>query len=87
MPQSCVVREEDGSVPFVDWFEKLPDHAQDKVLVRMNAFGSSATNCAGLKRISFATEFTNCAPHSTELITGCCISSTGKLPRWWHTVW
>jgi phage-related protein len=22
-------------VPFVDWFEKLPDHAQDKVLVRM----------------------------------------------------
>jgi phage-related protein len=37
MPKSRVViyREEDGSVPFVDWFEKLPDHAQDKVLVRM----------------------------------------------------
>jgi integrase len=30
-----IYREEDGSVPFVDWFEKLPDHAQDKVLVRM----------------------------------------------------
>jgi phage-related protein len=37
MPKSRVViyREEDGSVPFVDWFEKLPGHAQDKVLVRM----------------------------------------------------
>ena len=35
MPKSRVViyREEDGSVPFFDWFERLPDHARDKVLV------------------------------------------------------
>jgi phage-related protein len=37
MPTSRVViyREENGSVPFIDWFEKLPDNAQDKVLVRL----------------------------------------------------
>jgi len=37
MPKSRVVinREEDGSVPFVDWFERRQDHARDKVLPRM----------------------------------------------------
>lgn len=37
MPKSRVViyREEDGSAPFVDWFNELPNHAKDKVLVRI----------------------------------------------------
>jgi len=37
MAKSRVViyREEDGSVPFVDWFRELPTHAKDKVLVRV----------------------------------------------------
>jgi phage-related protein len=37
MPKSRVViyREEDGSVPFISWFEELPNHAKDKVLVRI----------------------------------------------------
>jgi len=28
-------REEDGSVPFLDWFDDLPEKAQDKCLVRL----------------------------------------------------
>ena len=37
MPNSRVViyREEDRSAPFIDWFRKLPSHARDKVLVRI----------------------------------------------------
>ncbi len=37
MPQTRVLlyRDDDGSLPFVDWFEKLPKYAQDKVLVRI----------------------------------------------------
>ena len=37
MPKSRVViyRESDGSIPFVNWFHELPDHAKDKVLVRI----------------------------------------------------
>jgi phage-related protein len=37
MPKSRVViyRGDDGSVPFVEWFRDLPDHAKDKVLVRI----------------------------------------------------
>jgi phage-related protein len=30
-----IYREADGSVPFVDWFRELPNHARDKVLVRI----------------------------------------------------
>jgi phage-related protein len=30
-----IYREEDGSAPFVDWFSELPNHAKDKVLVRI----------------------------------------------------
>lgn len=37
MPRSRVVLycEKDGSVPFLKWFEGLPTHARDKVLVRI----------------------------------------------------
>jgi hypothetical protein len=37
MPKLRVViyREQDGSSPFVDWFKELPNHAKDKVLVRI----------------------------------------------------
>ncbi len=37
MPSAHVViyREEDGSVPFVDWFDRLPAHVQDKVILRI----------------------------------------------------
>lgn len=37
MPRTRVVVycEEDGSSPFVDWFGKLPEHARDKVIVRL----------------------------------------------------
>jgi len=37
MPRSRVVlyREENGSVPFMEWFGGLPAHAKDKVLVRI----------------------------------------------------
>lgn len=37
-----------------------------------NGFGISATNCAGPKRISCATEFTNYEPRREEFITACC---------------
>jgi hypothetical protein len=30
-----IYREEDGSAPFLDWFEKLPEKAQDKCRVRL----------------------------------------------------
>jgi hypothetical protein len=30
-----ICREEDGSAPFLDWFEKLPEKAQDKCRVRL----------------------------------------------------
>ena len=37
MPRSRVVIycERDGSAPFIEWFESLPSHAKDKVLVRI----------------------------------------------------
>lgn len=37
MPKTRVVlyREEDGSSPFVDWFDRLPVKAQDKCYVRL----------------------------------------------------
>ncbi len=37
MPNSRVVlyRDTDGSAPFIDWFSELPQHARDKVLVRI----------------------------------------------------
>lgn len=37
MPRTRVViyQDEDGSAPFVKWFGNLPDHAQDKVAVRV----------------------------------------------------
>jgi len=38
-----IYRGEDGSVPFVGWFEKLPHHPQDEVVVRWNAFRNSAS--------------------------------------------
>ena len=41
MPRIGVVIycEEDGSCPFIDWFERLSPLAQDKVLVRMERLG------------------------------------------------
>jgi phage-related protein len=30
-----IYREEDGSAPFLDWFEKFPEKAQDKCRVRL----------------------------------------------------
>ena len=37
MPKTRVVfyREEDGGVPFLDWFESLPEKAQDKCRLRL----------------------------------------------------
>ncbi len=37
MPKSrvAIYREDDGVAPFIDWFKELPNHAKDKVLVRM----------------------------------------------------
>ena len=33
--QVVMYREEDGSVPFLDWFDDLPEKAQDKCRVRL----------------------------------------------------
>ena len=33
--QVVMYREEDGTVPFLDWFDDLPEKAQDKCLVRL----------------------------------------------------
>jgi phage-related protein len=33
-------REENGSVPFLEWFESLPEKAQDKCLVRLERLQS-----------------------------------------------
>lgn len=37
MPETSVIlfREEDGSCPFVDWFDKLPAKVQDKCYLRL----------------------------------------------------
>jgi phage-related protein len=37
MPRSRVViyRDENGEAPFLEWFRALPDHAKDKVFVRL----------------------------------------------------
>jgi len=37
LPNTAIVfyRDEKGKAPFLEWFEKLPDKAQDKCLVRL----------------------------------------------------
>lgn len=41
MPKTTVVlyREEDGSCPFVEWFNKLPAKVQDKCYLRLERLG------------------------------------------------
>jgi hypothetical protein len=88
MPQTQVIfyREDDGSVPVLDWFDGLGDKARAKFLVRIERL-KLGTSFAALKPIICVTSFTNYESVSKGCTTAFSISFMGTRSPCCHTDW
>ena len=57
MPKTKVVfyKDDDGTVPMLEWLDSLPEKALDKCTIRIERLADRAMNCAGQRLIFCAT--------------------------------